>query len=63
MDDTVDNVRKLLNEFSEQRHEFVLPAGKTLIELPKGKFTITNRMKLYLDGTLQVREKSITLPM
>lgn len=60
MDDTVDNVRKLLNEFSEQRHEFVLPAGKTLIELPKGKFTITNRMKLYLDGTLQVREKHYT---
>lgn len=61
MDDTVDAVRKLLDEFSEQRYEIVLPAGKNTIELPKGDFTITNRLKLYLDGILQVREKHYTV--
>lgn len=61
MDDTIEAVRKLLDEFSEQRYETVLPAGKNTIELPKAEFTITNRLKLYLDGVLQVREKHYSI--
>lgn len=55
--DTQEEVRKLLNNFSEQRYELVLHAGETEINLPKSEYTVTNRLKLYLDGTLQVREK------
>lgn len=61
MGDTLEATRKLLNEFSEQRYEFVLPAGETIITLSKLDYTITNRLKLYLDGILQVNKKHYTV--
>lgn len=61
MSDTLEATRKLLNEFGEQRYEFVLPAGETIIDLKSAKYAITNRLRLYLDGILQINKKHYTV--
>lgn len=61
MSDTLEATRKLLNEFGEQRYEFILPAGETIIDLKSAKYAITNRLRLYLDGILQINKKHYTV--
>lgn len=51
---------KYISTISEQRFSCILPANKTLIQLPKD-FTLNDRVKVYIDGSLHLPEGNFVL--